>query len=129
MITPRWITVTFRQRLIKSVLLITAVLVLAGTVIAAATSIPGDADSDTNVTLLDATCIQRKLAGFSVSNSFSESAADINGDGEVDITDATFIQRWLADMDTPYPIGPQPTVAPTQMPTDEEGWGTVIFKP
>lgn len=56
----------------------------------------GDADLSGDVTILDATSIQRYLADFEP-DTFSEKAADTNENGEVDILDATSIQRWLAD--------------------------------
>ena len=63
----------------------------------------GDADTDGDVTILDATVIQRVLVGYVV-NSFDEKAADVSVDG-LDIVDATIIQRYLADMAVPYPVG------------------------
>ncbi len=69
----------------------------------AAGYILGDADGDGVVTILDATVIQRILAGFTVP-SFNEKAADVDGDG-LDITDATKIQRFLAEFIDPYHIG------------------------
>lgn len=63
----------------------------------------GDADTDGDITILDATVIQRVLVGYVV-NSFDEKAADVSMDG-LDIVDATIIQRYLADMAIPYPVG------------------------
>lgn len=63
----------------------------------------GDADGDSEVSIIDATLIQRKLVELPVLQ-FNEEAADIDGDG-LNITDATYIQRYLAEMPTPYPIG------------------------
>lgn len=57
----------------------------------------GDADNDGNITILDATAIQRFLAELSVL-SFNEAAADTDSSGDVDITDATRIQRFVAAM-------------------------------
>ena len=62
----------------------------------------GDADGDSEVTILDATRIQRYLAGLITSEELSMDAADADGDGNVTILDATRIQRVLAglcDMD------------------------------
>lgn len=65
----------------------------------------GDADGDGVITILDATIIQRYLAGFKVRNSEAvEVCGDINGDG-IDIPDATLIQRHLAELTVPYNIG------------------------
>ena len=66
----------------------------------------GDADGDGNVTSLDATVIQRKIAGLKY-NSFCRKAADVDHDGTASIVDATYIQRHLAKIDTPYLIGVQ----------------------
>ena len=64
----------------------------------------GDADGDGEVTVVDATMIQRTLAHLYTS-AFNESAADVDGDGEIAIYDAVWILRFSAQMDTPYPIG------------------------
>ena len=63
----------------------------------------GDANADGEVTVPDATVIQRYLA--EIETEIDEEAADADGDGEVAILDAAFIQRWLADIDCPYAIG------------------------
>ena len=65
----------------------------------------GDADNDGEVTILDATAIQRTLAGLPV-DSYNEDNANCDGDEEVSILDATAIQRWLAGLaDEDSPIG------------------------
>lgn len=67
-------------------------------------TILGDADGSGRVDIMDATAIQRKLAGYDVA-SFNERAADSNGNG-LDILDATSIQRYLAGYtDEKYAIG------------------------
>ena len=76
--------------------------------VAKAPDLLGDADGDGSVTILDATAIQRRLAGLQV-DGFNEKAADADGDGNVTIIDATFIQRWLADIPSNDNIG-QPIV-------------------
>lgn len=63
----------------------------------------GDADGDEDVTIVDATLIQRKLVNIPVF-SFNEKAADVDGDG-LNITDATRIQRFLVGFYDPYNIG------------------------
>lgn len=65
----------------------------------------GDVDGDGNVTILDATYIQRKLAGIKPKFAFNEAAADADGDGHLTIFDATYIQRWLAGMPSSDKIG------------------------
>jgi hypothetical protein len=65
----------------------------------------GDTDGDGRVTILDATYIQRKLAGLPIPFSFNHTVSDVDGDGEVTILDATFIQRWLVNLPSPDLIG------------------------
>ena len=64
----------------------------------------GDADSDVEVTIIDATTIQRKLAGIEP-KTYDARAADADEDGEVMILDATAIQRYLAGLPTHAGIG------------------------
>lgn len=124
-----------RNKRIKAVCFSAAGLLLAGTVIAAAAMLLGDANTDGSVTIKDVTCIQRVLAELE-GGSFSEAAADVDGNGEVTIADATLIQRWLAEMETGYPIGDSfdtPTEPPTEPTTqsliDDDGWGREILQP
>ena len=64
----------------------------------------GDVDGDGEVTILDATAIQRHLASLSTT-AYNKDLADTDGDGEVTILDATFIQRWLAGLSSNENIG------------------------
>lgn len=59
--------------------------------------IPGDVDNDGDLTILDATAIQRMLADLP-SESYAVWNADYDDDGSVTILDATAIQRKLADL-------------------------------
>ena len=126
---------TFKPRLILPVSLTAAALMIAGTFTAFAGNLRGDADIDRKISVKDVTCIQRTLAGLPVGDSFSETAADADGNGKLEISDATAIQRWLAEFDSPFAIGeeltdpPAATEATTQSPTDEQGWGRIIFQP
>ena len=79
---------------------------------AAVSYLRGDANGDEEVTITDATVIQRKIADIAVPY-FDEAAADVDGEG-LDITDATWIQRYIADMDNIYHINEIVTV--TQPP-------------
>ncbi len=64
----------------------------------------GDVDCDDEVTIIDATCIQRKLANIPIAK-FIETAADADEDGGFSIIDATAIQRWLAQLPSNENIG------------------------
>ena len=96
---------------------------------AASSYLRGDADGDSEVTIADATVIQRTLANIPTA-SFFKKAADVDGDG-LNIMDATNIQRYLAgfentyhidemvtvpDPTTPQPTTPQPTRDPYELP-------------
>ena len=59
---------------------------------------PGDADGDLNVTILDATKIQRGLAGLDSRNSIVAAGADVDGDGDMTVMDATRIRRNIAGL-------------------------------
>ena len=64
----------------------------------------GDADRDGEITVTDATVIQRVLLQITDSSSIDIEAADINGDG-LDITDTTLIQRFVLGIADPFGIG------------------------
>ncbi len=65
----------------------------------------GDADGSGDVDTIDATWIQRSLAGFKPSDSINEAAADVDGDGDVTAIDVTFILRYCVGVKVPYAIG------------------------
>ncbi|MDO4892377.1 MAG: dockerin type I repeat-containing protein, partial [Eubacteriales bacterium] len=65
----------------------------------------GDVDGDGDITITDATAVQRYLAELDVLDDIHLYAADANGDGDVDISDATAIQMAVAKIPTGYPIG------------------------
>ena len=71
----------------------------------ASTVILGDVDGDGMVTILDATFIQRQLAGLPLPFEFNETPADTDEDGTITIVDVTYIQRWLADLPSNERIG------------------------
>lgn len=66
--------------------------------------IRGDADNDQEVTILDATAIQRHVADLPT-KSFNEKTADADNDKEVTILDATAIQRYVAGLPAYAGIG------------------------
>ena len=88
----------------------------------------GDADDDDEVTVLDATRIQRVLADLEQKGQYYNIVGDVDQDGDVTILDATAIQRWLADLPTPAgykinvrvqgPVDPTTTQPTSAQPTD-----------
>ena len=58
----------------------------------------GDVNGDGNITILDATAIQKHLARLEVLTDEQLAVADTNGDGNVTILDATEIQKYLAKL-------------------------------
>jgi C1A family cysteine protease len=56
----------------------------------------GDVDRDGTITIIDATCIQRYLAGYTDFDDDQKTLADVDRDGKPTIVDATRIQRKLA---------------------------------
>lgn len=65
----------------------------------------GDVDNDSEITIIDVTAIQRRIADITTFDEKAERLADYDGDGEVTILDCTRIQRVLAELDPPaYPV-------------------------
>lgn len=80
----------------------------------------GDYDSDNNITILDATRVQRIIAGlFTGSNPAILKSADADGDKELTILDATRIQRVIAGL-CGWDGTPDPDKDPYELP--------IIFK-
>ena len=67
----------------------------------------GDVDGDGDVSVADATYIQRILAEIEIPFYLEKEVSDVDGDGEVTIIDATFIRRWLVNLPAPEGIGEQ----------------------
>lgn len=93
-------------------------LLIAPTVSGAETILYGDADGDGEVTILDATCIQRHLVSVADALIQEENikAATVSGEDELSITDATLIQRFLAGLIDHFPA--EKTVTPTEPKRD-----------
>lgn len=67
----------------------------------------GDVDGDGEVSVIDATNIQRYKAQLQISIDIETllNCGDIDGDGEVTILDSTLIQRYTSQMPLSYPVG------------------------
>ncbi len=62
----------------------------------------GDVDKDTEVTIFDATEIQRYIAKITQLDASQKEMADVDKDGEITIYDATAIQKYLAGIITEF---------------------------
>ena len=58
----------------------------------------GDVDMDSNITVLDATAIQKHLASIVTLTSDQLSVSDADKDGELTVIDATKIQQFVAEL-------------------------------
>lgn len=67
----------------------------------------GDVDNDGEVSVIDATLLQRFEAGFNIPISEADilRRGDVDGDEEAGVLDATYIKRYNAGFNIPYPIG------------------------
>lgn len=60
--------------------------------------VPGDADGDDNLTILDAILVQKSVLQIVTLSDKAASAADMDGDGRISIHDAILIQRAVLKM-------------------------------
>ena len=74
------------------------------------TYILGDVDFDEEVSVMDATFVQRACAQIIALEGKSAKAADVDGDGEISVMDATAIQRYKAQLGNNYGIGDSVTI-------------------
>ena len=105
---------------LTALFLLLSILLCSTVITSAAAHRKGDVDLDGEVTILDATVIQRVLVEMIAdSDGHILRYGDIDGGG-LSIMDVTFIQRYLAQMDDGYPISeivddkPLPTEKPTE---------------
>lgn len=90
---------------ITSIFLLLTLIFLSAVHASAAERLRGDTDGDGQVTILDATAIQRLLASIITDDDVTISKyGDVDGDG-LTIMDATAIQRYLAGFDNEHHIG------------------------
>lgn len=85
----------------------------------------GDTDEDGEVTIIDATCIQRHLASIPTAI-YNEKASDADEDGEVTIIDATSIQRMLAELPHNNNIGITFSGGSLPRLSDWTDWSTTV---
>lgn len=79
----------------------------------------GDMNNDGEITVLDATLLQKHLVGLVTLNKETLSRADADGNGRLSVSDATTIQKYAAFMITQFPVDatkPTETTEPTTEP-------------
>ena len=62
----------------------------------------GDVNNDGKVSVLDATEIQKYIAGLVILSDSQLAAGDVNGDGNLTVTDATQIQKYIVGLITEF---------------------------
>ena len=82
----------------------------------------GDVNSDSIISVKDASAIQKHLAKLSKLTGDNLAKADANGDNIVNIKDATIVQKYIAKLSDTGRVGQKygsstPVVTPTQAPT------------
>ena len=78
---------------------------VADTAVTASGYLRGDADGDGDITIMDATVIQRVLAGVKEDPDGGIALRGSVTDSVLNIMDATAIQRYLADLEDTHGIG------------------------
>lgn len=107
---------------LTALFLLLSILLCSTVITSAAAHRKGDVDLDGEVTILDATVIQRVLVEMiEDTDGHILRYGDIDGGG-LSIMDVTFIQRYLAQMDDGYPIDDivDDDLQPTEKPTETE---------
>lgn len=68
------------------------------------TIVYGDVNGDGNVTIDDATLVQKAVAELAELDAKQQKAADVNGDDSVTIDNATLIQKYVAEIIDRFPV-------------------------
>lgn len=58
----------------------------------------GDVNGDGEITILDATCIQKYIAQLEDFTDKQKEVADVNGDGTISVMDSTQIQKYIVQL-------------------------------
>ena len=96
----------------------------------------GDVNGDGDITVVDATLVQKHVVQLETLSADKQILADVNGDNTISVVDATLIQKYIAQLKdwgrtgdvyqaeqptTPEPTSAEPTtVKPTAQPTTAE---------
>ena len=72
----------------------------------------GDVDMNGEVDIIDATWLQRHIAGFIILSDAALALSDVDGDGEITVMDVSAIQRYTGNLSAPEGIG-KPKAVPS----------------
>ena len=101
---------------VKSVLSLSLCMAMMMSVsVRAESRILGDVDGDGEISITDATFIQRYTVGIKTPVTVTASVADVDGDHAVTVMDASHLQRWMVNVSDSCPIS-KPVAEPS--PTD-----------
>lgn len=59
----------------------------------------GDVNSDGDISVVDATLVQKYIVGLENLTDFQKKSADVNDDNEISVVDATLIQKYIVGLD------------------------------
>ena len=112
----KMITITITVLMLLSVLFVGVNAESNETLSTQNTILYGDADGDGEITIIDATRIQRHLVGVNpLIPEENRKAAIVSGDDELSVIDVTLIQRRLSGIISRFPVEEQ-----AQQPTETE---------
>ena len=95
----------------------------------------GDVNGDGDITVVDATLVQKHVVQLETLSADKQILADVNGDNTISVVDATLIQKYIVQLkdwgrtgdvyQAEQPTTPEPTAQPTTKPADTY---TLYFK-
>lgn len=59
----------------------------------------GDVNSDGDISVVDATLVQKYIVGLEKLTALQKKSAEVNGDGEISVVDATLIQKYIVGLE------------------------------
>lgn len=59
----------------------------------------GDVNSDGDISIVDATLVQKYIVGLEKLTALQKKSAEVNGDGEISVVDATLIQKYIVGLE------------------------------